>query len=67
MGAPFSLLWIVYRFSLRDWKEIRGNGGDMGSYYKELRRAMKAAGETYSGAHAFGASYAERFWEWAEN
>jgi integrase len=58
---------LDYHMRERDWKEIRGGGGSVGSYYKDLRRAVKMAGETYGGAHAFRASYAERFWEWAEN
>lgn len=50
----------------RDWKEIRGSGGSVGSYYKDLRQAAKAAGESYGGAHSFRANYAENFWRWGE-
>ena len=50
----------------RDWKEIRGSGGSVGSYYKDLRQAVKAAGETYGGAHSFRANYAENFYSWGE-
>jgi len=50
----------------RSWKEIRGSGGSVGSYYKDLQRAAAKAGEFYGGAHSFRATYAERFWNWAE-
>ena len=50
----------------RDWQEIRGSKGKVGTYYKDLRQAVKSAGETYQGAHSFRASYAERFWNYAE-
>jgi len=50
----------------RDWKEIRGGGGSIGSYYKDLRQAAKKAQESYGGAHSFRANYAENFWKWGE-
>lgn len=50
----------------RDWKEIRGSGGKVGSYYKDLRNAAKLSGESYGGAHQFRANYAENFWKWGE-
>lgn len=50
----------------RDWKEIRGTGGSVGSYYKDLREAARKAGVSYGGAHSFRANYAENFWNWGE-
>jgi len=41
----------------RSWREIRGGGGEVGSYYKDLKQAVKKAGEVYSGSHAFRATY----------
>jgi integrase len=41
----------------RSWREIRGGGGGVGSYYQDLRQAVKRAGEVYSGSHAFRATY----------
>jgi integrase len=41
----------------RGWREIRGSGGGVGSYYQDLKQAVKRAGEVYSGSHAFRATY----------